>query len=448
MSTINRRTFHGSVASAGALAALHASGASVLGSNERVQIGMIGVGNRGDQLLDALLCHKDAEIIGLCDVYEPYLAAAHKKVGGRARLHHDFRELLDRKDIDAVAIATPDHWHALQFVAACRAGKDVYVEKPLSLTIGEGQKMVAVAEETKRVTQVGLHRRSSPPIREAVEFIRTGGIGKVTVAQCYHLRNESPMGIGKPADCEPPPGLDWDLWLGPAAKVAYNPNRCLYKFRWFSDYSGGQLTNFGTHYLDVIQWALGKDAPRGVFAAGGKYVLDDNRDIPDTMEVVWDYGETLVTMSQFNANASPPNQRGWELEFRGTLGTVLMQEGQVGIVPEKVRTRELPALSPTARKENTEQARATRTALAARTFKGNADTAQHTRDFLDAVKSRGPTHCPVPVGHRSTSATLLAKIALRRGRYLEWDPKSERIVNDVDANRLLSYEYRQPWRLT
>src|SRR5437868_12433516 len=292
---INRRTFTHRTAAIGALAALHATGSKVLGSNDRVRLGVIGVGNRGDQLLDAFLVHNDAEIAALCDVYEPYLPAAQKKVGGRAQLYHDFRRLLDQKDLDAVVVATPDHWHALQFVAACRAGKDVYVEKPLSLTIGEGQKMVAVAQETARVTQVGLHRRSSPPIREAVEFIRTGGIGKVTVAQCYHLRNESPMGIGKPADCEPPPGLDWDLWLGPAAKVAYNPNRCLYKFRWFSDYSGGQLTNFGTHYLDVIQWALGQDAPRGVCALGGKYAVEDNRQIPDTMEVVWEYDRCLVT---------------------------------------------------------------------------------------------------------------------------------------------------------
>src|SRR5439155_17214944 len=344
---MNRRTFNRAAMATGTLAALHNSALSALGSNERVRLGFIGVGNRGDQLLDAFLVHKDAEIVALCDVYEPYLAAAQKKVGGKATLYHDFRKLIDQKDVDAVVIATPDHWHALQFVAACRAGKDVYVEKPLSLTIGEGQKMVAVAEETKRITQVGLHRRSSPHIQEAVELVRSGALGKVSVAKCYHLRNESPQGIGKPAVSEPPPGLDWELWLGPAAKVAYNPNRCLYKFRWFGDYSGGQLTNFGTHYLDVIQWALGQDAPRGVFAAGGKYAVADNRDIPDTMEVVWQYeGDTLVTMSQFNANAAPANQRGWELEFRGTRGTVLMQEGQVEIIPERIRTRELPALSP------------------------------------------------------------------------------------------------------
>ncbi|HEV3080802.1 MAG TPA: Gfo/Idh/MocA family oxidoreductase [Gemmataceae bacterium] len=447
-SKIDRRTFNQGAATIGALAALHATGMSALGSNERIQVGIIGVGNRGDQLIDALLPHKDAEIVALCDVYEPYLEAAQKKVGGKARLYHDYRQLLDQKDINAVVIATPDHWHALQFVAACRAGKDVYVEKPLSLTISEGQKMVAVAEETRAITQVGLHRRSSASIREAVELICNGGIGKVSVVKCYHLRNESPLGIGKPADCAPPPGLDWDLWLGPAPKVAYNPNRCLYKFRWFQDYSGGQLTNFGTHYLDVIQWALGQDAPRGVFAAGGKYAVTDNREIPDTMEVVWQYdGDTLVTMSQFNANAAGGNKLGWELEFRGTHGTVLMQEGQVEVIPERVRTREMPALSPIQRKENTEQNKAVRGAMQPRSWKGKADTADHTRNFLDCIKSRKPTHCPVAVGHRSTSTTLLAKIALRRGRYLEWDAKNERVLNDEEANRLLAYEYRSPWRL-
>jgi predicted dehydrogenase len=446
---MNRRAFTQSAAAAGTLATLSAAGITASRGSERIRLGVIGVGNRGDQLLDALLCHQDAEIAALCDVYQPYLEAAQKKVGGKARLYHDYRQLIDQKDLDAVVIATPDHWHALQFVAACRAGKDVYVEKPLSLTIAEGQKMAAVAEETGRITQVGLHRRSSASIREAVQLIRSGAIGKITVAKCYHLRNESPMGIGNPENCEPPAGLDWDLWLGPAPRVAYNPNRCLYKFRWFSDYSGGQLTNFGTHYLDVIQWALGQEAPRGVFAAGGKYALSDNRDIPDTMEVVWQYpGDTLVTMSQYNANASPGNPGGWELEFRGTTGNLFMQEGQVVILPERVRTRELPALSPLRRKENAEQARATRPAMQGRSLKGKADTADHTRNFLDCIKSRKPTHCPVSVGHRSTSATLLAKISLRLGRYLTWDAKAERIVNDEEANRHLSYEYRSPWRLT
>jgi predicted dehydrogenase len=446
---IDRRCFTKKAATVAGLAALPASAYSALGSNDRVHLGVIGVGNRGDQLIDAFIVHPDCRIVGLADVYEPYLAPAQKKVGGQARLYADFRQLIDQKDIDAIVIATPDHWHALQFIAACRAAKDVYVEKPLSLTIAEGQKMVAVAEESKRITQVGLHRRSTPFIQEAVQKIRGGDIGKVSVAKCFHLRNEAPQGIGNPPDCDPPAGLDWDMWLGPAPKVAYNPNRCLYKFRWFWEYSGGQLTNFGTHYLDVIQWALGQDFPASVFALGGKYAIADNREIPDTMEAVWEYpGKTLVTFSQYNANNSPGNQGRWEIEFRGTEGTLLIQENQgYQIVPEKVRTKELPALSPLYRKENSEQARAMRMGCQPYETNGKSSTADHTRNFLDCVKSRKPANCPVAVGHRSTSATLLAKIALRTGRYLQWDGKVERITNDAEANRLLTYEYRSPWRL-
>jgi predicted dehydrogenase len=445
---MTRRTFH--TTAAGALTALSAASVSrALGASERIRLGFIGVGNRGDQLLDAFGPHTDCEVVALCDVYDPYLPAAQKKAGGKAETYHDFRKLLDRNDVDAVVIATPDHWHALQFVAACRAGKDVYCEKPLSLTIAEGRTMVEVAKKTGRVTQVGLHRRSAPFIQEAIQFLRDGGIGDITVAKAYHLRNESPLGIGNPANGTPPEGLDWDLWLGPAPKAAFNRNRCLYKFRWFWDYSGGQLTNFGTHYLDVIQWALGQDAPRGVFCTGGKYAIKDNREIPDTLEAVWEYDRALVTFSQFNANASPGNKSGWELEFRGTKGTLLMQEGSgYTVFAENQRTRELPALSPLARKENGEQTRATRPAMEPIPPKaGKADTAFHARNFLDCVKSRKPTNCPVEVGHRSTTAALLARIALMRKQHLTWDARKERVTNDEEANKLLSYEYRAPWKL-
>ncbi len=447
-SNMTRRTF--TRTAAGALSALSAASVSrALGANERVRLGFIGVGNRGDQLLDAFLTHSDCEVAALCDVYEPYLPAARKKAGGKADTYHDFRKLIERKDLDAIVIATPDHWHALQFVQACRAGKDVYCEKPLSLTIGEGRTMVEVARETGRITQVGLHRRSAPFVMEAVKFLAGGGIGQITVAKAYHLRNESPLGIGNPSDGSPPQGLDWELWLGPAPKAAFNRNRCLYKFRWFWDYSGGQLTNFGTHYLDVIQWALGQEAPRGVFCTGGKYAIKDNREIPDTLEAIWEYNGTLVSFSQFNANASAGNRSGWELEFRGTKGTLLMQEGSgYTVFPENQRTQELPALSPLLREENARQAKATKPAMESMAQKnGKADTAYHARNFLDCLKSRKVTNCPVEVGHRSTTATLLARIALMRGRHLTWDAAKERVTNDEEANKLLSYEYRAPWKL-
>lgn len=446
----NRRTF---TQTASVLALSASSYGRVLGANDRIRMGFIGVGNRGDQLLDAFLPHKDCEPVAFCDVYEPYLPAAQKKAGGSGQVFSDHRKLLSDKSIDAVAIATPDHWHAIQFIDACKAGKDVYVEKPLSLCIAEGRRMCQVAADTQRVTQVGLHRRSSDIVREAVELIHAGAIGKIAAVKSYHYRNETPMGIGNPADGDPPAGLDWDRWLGPAPKSAFNRNKCLYKFRWFYSYSGGQLTNFGTHYLDIIQWALKQDAPRAVACLGGKYVVEDNRDIPDTMEAIWEYDNTLVTFSQFNGNASPGNPRGWNMEFRGSLGTMLISDGNQGyeIIPESIRTEELPALSPLHRAENSRQGRATKIARkpeAKKAGSGNSsDTQNHARNFLDCVKSRGRTNCPVDVGHRSTTTTLLAKLAYVRKKYLLWDAAAERVTNDAEANTLLAYEYRKPWTL-
>src|SRR5688572_7431758 len=284
MSQVSRREFGKTVAAAGVATAF--SRGRVLGANDRVRLGFIGVGNRGDQVLDAFLPHQDMEVVAICDIYEPYVDFAAKKSGGQPARLKDYRRILDRKDVDAVVISTPDHWHALQMIHACDAGKDVYVEKPLSLVVSEGRAMVNAARRANRVVQVGIHRRSSAFVKEAADLVRGGAIGKVTVARSFHVQNEWPKGIGAPADEPPPAGLDWDAWLGPAPRRAYNKNRTFYRFRWFSDYSGGQVTNFGVHYMDAIHWALGQDAPLAVTAMGGKLVLEDNREIPDTLEVL------------------------------------------------------------------------------------------------------------------------------------------------------------------
>ena len=385
--------------------------------------------------------------MAISDVYEPYVDAARKKVGGEPKTFKDYRKLLEQKDIDAVIIATPDHWHALQFVEACQAGKDVYVEKPASLTISEGRQMANVANDTKRVTQVGLHRRSSKAFREAVERVRNGEIGQVTSAHCYHLTNEYPMGIGNPPDCPPPEGLDWDMWLGPAPKVAYNPNRCLYKFRWFRDYSGGQVTNQGTHYLDALQWALNQNAPQRISAVGGKYAIQDNREIPDTLEVTWEYaGPTIVTFWQHNVNAASGSKRNIDLELRGTKGTLIFAGNGYAILPENNRTLPIPALSPIDRAGNRTQGAAKKTVGKAVEVGGTNATSQHARNFLDCVKSRKETNCPIETGHRSTTATLLANVAFDVGRPIRWDAEKEQVIDDADANRHLTKTYRAPWK--
>lgn len=454
MSAMTRRDF----SKAAAVTAL--SSMRILGANDRVRLGFIGVGNRGDQVLDAFLKHQDAQVVAICDVNEPYLAPAARKAGGSPALLRDYRKILEMKDLDAVVINTPDHWHALQFIQACEAGKDVYVEKPLSLVVAEGRKMVDAARKHKRVTQVGIQRRSSETVREACEIVRSGGIGQVTVAKAYHVLNEWPMGIASPPDSKPPEGLDWDMWLGPAPWVPYNPNRCFYKFRWFYDYSGGQLTNFGTHYLETIQWALGKDAPSAVVAMGGKYAVDDNREIPDTLEVLWQYRvnggpaggaqkerSVLVVFSQYNCNAAPANLRDAEVEFRGTNGTLYVTNNGYEIVPENNREEPVPARSPIHREENRRAGRATRKAMEGKVVKGRILDEDHARNFLNCVKSRKPCNCDIEIGHRSTSATLLGNIALKTRSYLEWDAKAERFTNNEAANKLLSYKYRAPWKL-
>jgi predicted dehydrogenase len=420
----------------------------VLGANDRIRLGFIGLGNRGDQVLDGFLPHKDCEVAAVCDIHQPYVDFAAKKAGTRPKPFHDYRKLLDLKDVDAVVVCTPDHWHALQTVHACDAGKDVYVEKPLSLCVAEGRAMVEAARRNKRVTQVGLHRRSSEFCRDAAEFVRKGGIGHVTVARAFHIQNEAPRGIGNPANEEPPRDFDWEAWLGPAPKVPYNKNRTFYRFRWFYDYSGGQLTNFGVHYLDMIHWALGVDAPLAVAAMGGKYVMEDNREVPDTLEVMWQYpNNTLVSFSQFNATAPPAGRAGAEIEFRGTKGTLYLQSSGYEVVPDAVVVNDFPVRLPTDRSVERGWRTGAKPVIEAKSAKGKADTADHARNFMDCVKSREKCHCDIEVGHRDTTAALIGNIAHKTKSYLEWDARAERFTNSEAANKLLRYEYRAPYKL-
>jgi predicted dehydrogenase len=450
MNSLSRRDFTKTLIMAGATTALGAVRAA--DANNRVRVGFIGVGNRGDQVLDAFLKHPDAEVVALCDLSQAYMDSAAQKAGTSPRQFKDYRQLLDQKDIDAVVIATPDHWHALQTVHACEAGKDVYVEKPLSLCVAEGRRMIEAVTRSRRVSQVGIHRRSVAICREAADFVRSGGLGKVTAARAFHIQNEWPNGIGHPPEEDPPPGFDWDAWLGPAPKRHYNKNRTFYRFRWFYDYSGGQVTNFGVHYIDFIQWALGADAPSSVMAMGGSPgAMTDNREIPDTLEAVWQYpGGTLVTFSQFNANAGSWSLPGCEVELRGTLGTLYLFEDGYQVVPDPISEDEIPARSPLTRSRDSQYRKNAQPRIPARKERGvvTSDTAPHARNFLDCVKSRAKCNCDIEIGHRSTSTTLLANIAFKTRAVLDWDPQAERFLHHPEANKLLSYQYRAPYKLS
>lgn len=438
---INRRAFtKTSAAAAVSLTALQTTRA--LGANERIRVGFIGVANRGGQLIKAFLENKDVDIVALCDVAKTTLDAAHARLDGKATTYGDFRKLLDRQDIDAVVIATPDHWHALQTIAACRAGKDVYVEKPVSVTVHEGRKMVEVARETKRVVQVGLHRRSSQLFAEAAKMFTSDAIGKITVGRCYHLSNMYPTGIGKAAPSEPPADLDWNMWLGPRAERPFQATIAPYKFRWWMPYSS-QIANNGVHFLDAIRWMTGDEAPSRVCAMGGRFAVEDDRTIPDTMEANFETPDgRLVVFGQYEACGNPAMaQPGW-CELRGTQGTAYVSESAVQIVPEKGGQFQdhKPRMKP----------QEIKAAGVATDKRGNANlslTAIHARNFLDCMRSHALPNCDIEIGHRSTSYALLANIALLTRKCLEWDAKAERFTNCDEANHLLHYEYRKPWRL-
>jgi predicted dehydrogenase len=419
----------------------------ILGANDRAGIGYIGLGNRGDQVHDAFLEHGDQQTVAVCDLRDDYMDFAIRKSRANPKKYRDYRKLLEDKSVDAVVIATPDHWHALQFIDACNAGKDVYVEKPLSLTVQEGRRMVETARRTQRVTQVGIHRRSSQFLREAAEFVRGGGIGQVTVAKSYHILNQWPNGIGNPPDSAPPNEKEWDAWLGPAPRVPYNRNRTYYNFRWFYHYSGGQLTNFGVHYVDMMRWCLGKDSPRAVTAMGGKYAVKDNREIPDTLEVLWDFDGTLMIFAQYNANAAPGNVQDSEIELRGTMGTMYIHPSRWEVVPERVTSLTTFARTPLDRETEKRYNPSRKPAMEPRSAKGSQDTAFHARNFLDCIRSRARCNCDIEIGHLSTVATLVGNIAHKTRSYLEWDGRAERFTNSEPANRYLSYKYRAPYRL-
>jgi len=423
---MTRRTF----GKAAALGFAAASASKALGANDRIRLGFIGVGNRGSQLQQAFATHKDAEAVVFCDVYEPYLERAKTSNAGKGETCIDFRKVLERKDIDAVVVATPDHWHAIQTIDACDAGKDVYVEKPLSITVREGRRMVEAARRNKRVVQVGLHRHSSTLYARLADEVKAGKIGKVTVSRCYRLSNMWPKGMGKAPDAELPKDLHWDLWLGPRPKRPFRPTITPYKFRWWHLYSS-QVANWGVHYLDAIRWVTGDLAPASLSAHGGRFAIDDDRTIPDTMEAIFEFASgRLALFGQYEASGNPAMRSG-EVEFRGTEGTVYIGERSYEIVPERggqFQSRE-PRMKP-------ETAKATDGDL----------TAQHARDFLDCIASRREPHADVEIGHRSTTLALLANIALATRSRLEWDAEKE-VTSSEEANKLLHYEYRKPWVL-
>ena len=404
---------------------------------EKLNIALIGCGGMGGYDLDDFMRVPEVAVIGVCDIDDSHLNAAaakvEKKYGKKPKAVKDFREITDDKGIDAVIVGTPDHWHAIPFIYACMAGKDVYCEKPISHNILEGRAMVNAARKYKRVSQIGTQQRSGSHFQKAVEIVRSGKLGKVSLTRTWNFENQAPNGVGKPADqAEAPPGVDYDRWLGPAPKRQFNPVRFHGNFRWFYDYAAGMIGDWNVHLQDIIHWGMDVTAPKAVNASGGKFALDDIRDTPDTLVVSYEFDGPsgpfvqMYEMRKGNARGIGGDP-GHGMQFHGSDATLYLDRGGFKVFPEGERTAALES--------------------------GSSDQHwPHVQNFVACVKSRERCICDVETGHTSTVVCHLGNISYKLGRKIWWDAKNERVTRqdgrpDEEANALLGREYRKGYEL-
>ena len=464
--SISRRTFVSSAAAgvAGglvsappAVAQSAASRSRVVGANDRIRLGFIGVGGMGRSHLNNFQQHDDVQVVTVCDVWDVNRRRAQRMTErqstGAASMESDYRRVVDRTDIDAVVVATVDHWHAIPMILACQAGKDVYVEKPISHNVKEGRAMVAAARKFDRVVQVGTQQRSGAHFQEAIRIVQSGALGRVHRIHAWNVGNQSPAGLGRPADAPVPAGLDWDTWLGPAPVVPFNPNRFIFQFRWFWDYAGGMMTDWGIHLLDLALWGLQQKAPKTVYAVGGNFVLDDNRETPDTIDAIYEFPGVICTYSNRSGNAYHGAGRGYGIEFYGTDATLFLDRGGFDVIPETGGTTTAPTPSflseqaptvPVWKRTWNGPAKARAAGMRAPTSDQNLS---HIRNFLDCMRSRQRPNSDIEIGHLSTTMCLLGNVAYRTGHKLTWDAEREECTGDAAATALLAREYRAPFTL-
>lgn len=429
------------------------SASRILGANDRVNIGLIGCGGRGREVAQLMRNVPGAEYGAVCDVYESNAASAKEWAGPSSRAFSDFRKLLELKDIDAVHIATPDHWHAIITVMACQAGKDVYVEKPLAHNIKEGRAMVTAARRYNRVVQSGVQHRSAPHYREMQRIIQSGELGEVRFVRVWNYSNLSPYGIGQTPDAPVPEGLDWDLYLGPAPKVPFNKNRFLRNFRWFWDYAGGSLTDFGTHRLDSVQQVMGVEAPKTVVASGGRFSLKADGEMPDVLQVTYEYPGFVLSYEACNLNAHGMGGRAPGMAYYGMRGGDDRPHGEAfygtngTLFSDRIGFEVYPEPNAVARRDGSQdlKTRPEGFRMAAKRVQSRDCTDLHVKNFIECVRSRQQPAADIEIGHRSTTVAHLGNISFKTGKKLTWDAAREDFMGEPDASKLLSRIARKPW---
>ncbi len=435
--SVSRRGFLGAAAAAG-LALPPLVPASALAQpgkpapSEKIRLALIGCGGMGRANLGACANQPDVVVVGACDPWKARREAVAAQFKETCKPHHDYREVLDRKDVDAVIIASPPHWHALQAIQACEAGKDLYLQKPMTLHLGESLAVRNAVKKHRRISQIGTQIHASENYRRIVEMVQAGYLGKISVVRTFNVMNQGPEGVGTDPNTTPPPGLDWELWIGPGPMRPYNAilaansyNHCS-----FMAYSGGWLPGMAPHIIDLPVWALSLGYPTQTSCTGGRFVIKDDGDAPDVQEVLWKYPEVTMTWMGMLANSygfdlhgNPVPQRRLGIYFHGVDGTMYCNYGMFKVVPEgdrmKGREPPKPSIPP---------------------------SPGHEREWLHAIKSRQEPSCSVFYHVRVDVPLVLANLSLRLGRSIRFDPAKEQIVGDDEAARLAVPEYRAPWK--
>ena len=416
-------------AGAGTLAALSQTGRAVA-ANDRVSVAFIGVGTMGTDNLRAAMQQKGVAISAICDVYQPNLeraVAVARKGGHQPKETADFREVLANPSIDAVCISTPDHWHPYITVEACKAGKDVYVEKPACVSIDDGWPMVAAARRYNRIVQAGTWQRSGQHFQKACEMVRDGTLGKVTMCKTWIYSNQPRVGIGKPPDGAPPAGLDWKMWQGPAPARPFNPNRfgvypnAYSYFRFFWDYAGGQITDSGVHMIDIVQMAFGEQMPTSIAAMGGKYWFEDDTETPDTLQVVYEYPGFIATWEHRSNNTEATKSRLMGVSFHGARGTLYVDRTVCRLTPEAGSD-----LQPFEMQRVTDP------------------HPLHWVNFVDCVRTRKKPNSEIETCVRSSATSILGNVSLRSKLRLDWD-EEHRTTRQTEARALLAPNPSAKW---
>lgn len=405
-----------------------AQGKKMISPSDRINLAAIGINGMGWADLSAILKNPEAQCVALCDVDQNVLdkrKAELAKNNIKVVTYNDYRKILDHKDIDAVVIGTPDHWHCLIMTDACAAGKDVYVEKPVGNSITECRLMEAAQKKYNRVVQVGQWQRSQKHFKDAIDFVYSGKLGQIRLVKVWAYMGWM-KSIPKQPDSAPPPGVDYERWLGPATKRPFNPNRFHFNFRWFWDYAGGLMTDWGVHLIDYALLGMKAQYPKSVMAAGGKFAYpDDAAETPDTLTAVYEFDGFNMQWEHAQGIDGGPYGRDHGIAFIGNNGTLVLDRGGWEVIPEKGKMEAVP-----------------------RQKREDDGLTLHTKNFIEVIKSRqlDDLHAPIQVGAHVAINAQMGNIAFKTGKKVYWDATKGQFT-DPAANHYLTATYHNNYKL-